>query len=82
MDGRKILGGALRKKALKGLYQGSLRPEGLGRSVKALQDAVFDGIAGEFSRVPTTEIRPEWREAGRVLETRYRSADWNERRER
>ncbi|MEK7383520.1 MAG: hypothetical protein AAB262_09575, partial [Elusimicrobiota bacterium] len=79
-DGRKILGGALRRKAGKGLYQGSLRPEGLGARVEALQGAVLDGVARGWGRAPATEIMPAWREAGRGLETRYRSVGWNERR--
>lgn len=79
-DGRKILGGALRKKALKGLYQGSLRPEGLGASREELETAVSRGLAREFGRAPETELRSEWLEAGRRLEKRYRSPDWNERR--
>jgi len=80
VDGRKVLGGALRKKAQKGLYQGSLRPEGLGAGVESLQGAVLDGVAREWGRAPSTEIMPAWREAGCRLETRYRSPDWNERR--
>jgi lipoyl(octanoyl) transferase len=69
---RKILGGALRKKGLKGLYQGSLRA-----AVSAA--VVRDGIAREFG-APSTEILPSWIEAGRRLEPRYRSREWNTRR--
>jgi len=79
-DGRKVLGGALRKKALKGLYQGSLRPEGLGSSREALEIAVSQGLAHELGLTPKTELRREWLEDGRRLEKRYRSPDWNERR--
>jgi len=79
-DGHKILGGALRKKAGKGLYQGSLRPEGLGLTLEALRAAVLQGAAREFGGAPCTELEPSWLEAGRCLETRYRGADWNERR--
>lgn len=71
-DDRKILGGALRKKGVKGLYQGSLR-------VGVPREVVIDGITREFGR-PSLEIRPAWLEAGRALENRYRSAEWNERR--
>lgn len=71
-DGRKILGGALRKKGVKGLYQGSLR-------VRASEAVIVDGIAREFGR-PSMEILPSWLEAGKALEARYRSADWNARR--
>jgi lipoate-protein ligase A len=71
-DDKKILGGALRKKGSKGLYQGSLR-------VKMPHEVVIDGITREFGR-PSLDIRPEWLEAGTRLEARYRSAEWNERR--
>lgn len=69
---KKILGGALRKKGSKGLYQGSLR-------VNVPQDVVIDAITREFGR-PSLEILPAWIEAGERLESRYRSAEWNERR--
>ncbi|UPT74913.1 MAG: hypothetical protein M0D55_04165 [Elusimicrobiota bacterium] len=71
-DGNKILGGALRKKGAKGLYQGSLRlavPAGV----------LADGVRRELGE-PWTELEPAWLEAGRALEAKYRSADWNERR--
>ena len=78
-DDVKMLGGALRKKGAKGLYQGSLRPEGLGRSRAELEAAVVDGIGRELG-TPATALEPAWLEAGRELELKYRSADWNERR--
>lgn len=68
----KILGGAMRKKGAKGLYQGSLRA-GAGLAV------IVAGIEREFGP-PSLEILPSWIEAGRVLEAKYRSAEWNERR--
>ena len=71
-DDKKILGGALRKKGVKGLYQGSLR-------ARASQDVIVDGITREFGR-PSLEILPEWAAAGVRLEARYRSAEWNTRR--
>ena len=71
-DDRKILGGALRKKGSKGLYQGSLR-------VSVPEAVIIDGITREFGR-PWTEILPSWLEAGQALEARYRSAEWNTRR--
>lgn len=79
-DGRKVLGGALRKRGGKGLYQGSMRPDAGGAPRELLETAVADGVAREFGRAPSREIRPEWREAGRALEARYRSREWNERR--
>jgi lipoate-protein ligase A len=71
-DDKKILGGALRKKGVKGLYQGSLR-------VAVARDVIVDAIAREFGR-PSTEILPSWLEAGKRLESKYRSAEWNKRR--
>jgi lipoate-protein ligase A len=71
-DDKKILGGALRKKGVKGLYQGSLR-------IRASEEVILDGITREFGR-PSTEILPSWLEAGKALEARYRSAEWNTRR--
>lgn len=79
-SGAKILGGALRKRAGKGLYQGSLRPERLGADLDALKAAVFDGAAREFGKTPIIGLPRTWLEAGRTLESRYRSADWNQRR--
>lgn len=79
-SGAKILGGALRKRAGKGLYQGSLRPERLGVGRDVLQAAVLDGAAREFGKTPRTELPDAWLEEGRRLEARYRSAEWNQRR--
>ncbi|PIR15243.1 MAG: hypothetical protein COV48_15465 [Elusimicrobia bacterium CG11_big_fil_rev_8_21_14_0_20_64_6] len=69
---RKILGGALRKKGAKGLYQGSLR-------VRVPPETILNGIEREFGR-PSTDILPSWLEAGRRLKARYLSVEWNERR--
>jgi lipoate-protein ligase A len=79
-DGRKVLGGALRKRGGKGLYQGSLRPEALGLPLEAVAAAVADGIAREFGAAPSADIPWSWLDAGRALEERYRSREWNERR--
>lgn len=79
-DGRKVLGGALRKKGSKGLYQGSLRPEAVAAPRAAVEAAIADGLAREFGREPLREIPEEWLGAGRELEARYRSREWNERR--
>ena len=79
-DGRKILGGALRKRGGKGLYQGSLRLEGLTLSREAVESAVLDGVLREFGGAPSTEIPAVWLDAARALEERYRSREWNERR--
>jgi lipoate-protein ligase A len=79
-DGRKVLGGALRKRGGKGLYQGSLRPEALGLPPEAVAAALADGAAREFGRAPSTELPEAWLAAGRESADRYRSREWNERR--
>ena len=79
-DGRKILGGALRKRGGKGLYQGSLRLEGLPLAREAVEAAVADGVAREFGGTPSLDLPGAWLDAGLTLEERYRSREWNERR--
>jgi lipoate-protein ligase A len=79
-DGRKLLGGALRKRGGKGLYQGSLRPELLALPREAVEAAVAGGVAREFGRVPTSEIPESWLGAARELAARYSSREWNARR--
>ena len=79
-DGRKILGGALRKRGGKGLYQGSLRLEGLPLSRETAEAAVAEGVAREIGAAPLADIPASWLDAGRALEARYRSREWNERR--
>lgn len=71
-EGRKILGGALRKRGSKGLYQGSLR-------LKVGPEVLTDAVRREFGE-PSLELSSTWIEAGRVLEEKYRSAEWNQRR--
>ena len=79
-DGRKILGGALRKRGGKGLYQGSLRAEALGLPRAAVAAAVAEGAAREFGVTPSGELPGAWLDAARALSERYRSRAWNERR--
>jgi lipoate-protein ligase A len=71
-DDVKILGGALRKKGVKGLYQGSLR-------LQVGADVLIDGITREFG-APSLELDPEWLREGIRLKEKYMSADWTERR--
>jgi len=78
-DGGKILGGALRRKASRGLYQGSLRPEVFGRPAEELESAIANGIELEFGRIPE-EPRGEWLADLEGLTERYRSERWNRRR--
>ena len=78
--GGKILGGALRKRGGKGLYQGSLRLEALPLPRAAVEAAVVDGVAREFGAAPSAELSAAWLDAARTLDERYRSREWNERR--
>ncbi len=71
-DGVKILGGALRKKGAKGLYQGSLR-------LPVAEEVLIDGITREFG-VPSLELDPSWLNEGIHLKEKYLSADWTHRR--
>ena len=77
---RKVLGGALRRKALRGLYQGSLRADALGLDPSRAEGVVLDGIAREWGREPNTAIVDAWRARARALEPKYRSELWNARR--
>ena len=81
-DGGKILGGALRRRAGVGLYQGSLRPERLGAGPEVLREALTEGFSlhwgAVFDPVPPS---PEAVAAARRLESeRYRRESWNRRR--
>lgn len=75
----KILGGALRRKAGRGLYQGSLRPEVFGRPTQELEAAIERGVALEWEREPLTP-RADWLVDLEGLTERYRSERWNRRR--
>ncbi len=77
---RKILGGALRKRAGRGLYQGSMRTEGFGSPAEALEKEILAGISVEFGREPETRLAPSWLAAGERLAHKYRSDEWNQRR--
>lgn len=77
-DGRKILGGALRKRKRHVLYQGSLQAPG---PVGALEQAVARGFEQEWSVVLSArKAAPELLAAARDLRQRYLSDDWNRKR--
>lgn len=82
-DGVKFLGGALRRRHGKGLYQGSLRPQHLNASRVSLEEAVRKGIEARWGvrfgvEPPARELLGE---AMRLRTERYVSRDWNERRD-
>lgn len=80
-DGGKALGGALRKRRGAGLYQGSLRPEGLGLPLERLWRAVAEGLSLQWREVfAPGGPGPEAEAEARRLDRRYRSNDWNRKR--
>lgn len=80
-DGRKLLGGALRRKRGVGLYQGSMRPEGLNASAERLRKAILDGISLEWSAtlMPKELDEPTQSAAETLRSERYVTDDWNRR---
>lgn len=84
-SGKKLLGGALRKRGGRGLYQGSFRPLDWGKTTIELEQAMTAGLELEFGAVPNTDFGPAncvpaIREEGRRQAERYRSLEWNHRR--
>lgn len=78
--GRKLLGGALRRRLSRGLYQGSLRLEGLDERRAAVEAAMAAGLAREWGRQPSRELEAAWLEASEDLAGKYASEAWNRRR--
>jgi lipoate-protein ligase A len=79
-DGRKLMGGALRRRAGKGLYQGSLRPELCGLQTEELRKAVVAGIRDKWPCPWIDAPQPAWLAEAGTLAAKYRSDDWNRRR--
>lgn len=80
--GSKALGGALRRRRGRGLYQGSLRPEVLGVPAAAARDAVTEGLAVAWKALferrepaPAAAAR-----AARLRDEKYSTCRWNRRR--
>lgn len=72
-DGRKLLGGALRRRLGRGLYQGSLRGGG-GR------EAVGRGLSAGFGEGLVTGVPADWAIDPEPFVEKYRSDAWNQRR--
>jgi lipoate-protein ligase A len=81
-SGEKILGGALRRRRGFGLYQGSLRCEGLGLSQEKLRDALAEGLGLQWQALwRPEEPRPATAALGNDLRRkRYSTEAWNGKR--
>ncbi|MBI5242008.1 MAG: hypothetical protein HY926_16160 [Elusimicrobia bacterium] len=73
--GRKLLGGALRRRLGRGLYQGSLRIE----PREGLRAAVGEGLEREWGKLVFGAEEP-WLRAAKTLSAKYTSDSWNRRR--
>lgn len=81
-DGTKLLGGALRRRRGSGLYQGSLRPEGLGLPPERIARALAEGFSLQHKALfePRPVSAALAAEARRLVEGRYSTQAWNGRR--
>lgn len=80
-DGTKFLGGALRRRAGVGLYQGSLRTEGFPKPHERLVEAVQEGVKLQWKAVvQEAAMTDEIKRRSDALRERYASQDWNKRR--
>ncbi|MBI4248119.1 MAG: hypothetical protein HY611_01350 [Elusimicrobia bacterium] len=82
-DGRKVLGGALRKSGGRVLYQGSLQAEMLDQSGEGLTSAVLAGLGklwdpGGFRPLRLSE--GELEKARSLADVKYATRQWNEKR--
>ena len=78
--GRKMLGGALRRRSARGLYQGSLRVEGWPRNRPQLEAALARGLGRAWGSEPSQEIDSAWLMQADALADKYGSDGWNQRR--
>lgn len=80
--GTKALGGALRRRRGRGLYQGSLRPEALGTDAERSRRAVVEGLSVGWKAFfePAAPSAALTERAGALRASRYESDRWNRRR--
>jgi len=82
-DGTKFLGGALRRRRGVGLYQGSMRLEGFKTASDRLAEAIINGIGevwgADFHQEHAgAELLEDARE---LAERKYKTEEWNQRRQ-
>lgn len=80
--GTKALGGALRRRRGRGLYQGSLRPEALGTTAEHSRRAIVEGLSVGWkvlfeTAAPSVALQER---AASLRTRRYESDSWNRRR--
>jgi lipoate-protein ligase A len=74
--GRKLLGGALRRRLGRGLYQGSLRVA----PRDGLEAMIQDGLSRQWGAPVSRELAAAWLETAEGLAGKYASEAWNRRR--
>ena len=77
--GDKILGGALRRKNARGLYQGSLQINQAPFPLLKIKEAVKNGLNQLYPQAPRPIITNAWLQKSQILREKYISTDWNER---
>ncbi|OGS20496.1 MAG: hypothetical protein A3J70_11125 [Elusimicrobia bacterium RIFCSPHIGHO2_02_FULL_61_10] len=80
-NGKKVLGGALRKFGDHMLYQASFQAPDARANAALHRNAVIKALGGEFGLEWEAVEMPEEARAktGNIAETKYRSPEWNER---
>lgn len=77
--GEKVLGGALRRRGTRGLYQGSFRLDRIGRPREEILAALRDGLSLEF-RGLSAAMPQGVPDLAKTLISKYTSERWNRRR--